>query len=156
MSKIIFRIQPTAKTITQLIKGVRGEGSRRWAGRAMARAPLIRADIGAMLVRKFNNTVVARSLRGQGSEDLPAHFGLDNSSANALVDGMAELIRTSVRTLSQSTCGAVSLRIQAVENNWSNYLSLPGAQYMSRPSNILIPVVKWLLIDPTIDFGQAA
>lgn len=156
MSKIIFKIEPTTNTMTQLMKGVRKEGSRIWAGRAMARAPAIRTGIGTMLVKKFNNTVVAKSLRGQGSEDLPAHFGLNDSMANALADGMAELIQTSVRLLSQSAGGMVSLRIQAIETNWDKYLSLPGAQYVSSPSNVLIPVVKWLLMDPSIDIGQAA
>jgi hypothetical protein len=156
MNKVIFKIEPTSQLMTQLTKGVKREGSKIWAGRAMARAPAIRASIGTMLVKKFNNTVVAKALRGQGSEDLPAHFGLSDSTANALVDGMAELIRNSVRTLSQSAGDIISLRIQAVETDWNNYLSLPGAHYVSHPSIVVIPVVKWLLIDPSIDIGQAA
>lgn len=156
MSKIILRIIPTTKTMSQLMKGVRREGSRIWAGRAMANASTISKSIGDMLVRKFNNSDVAKALRGHGSEDLPAHFGLDNKTANALVDGMGQLIRTSVRILSRGSDSVTSIRIQAIPNDWSEYLSLPGAQYVSNPSNILIPVVKWLLIDPSIDIGQAA
>jgi len=113
-----------------------------------------------MLVKNFNNTAVAKALRGYGSEDLRAHLGLSDSTANALVDGMGDLIRSSVRLLSRgggTTVGTrVSLRIQAIEKDWSNYLNLPGAQYISSPSNITIPVVKWLLMDPTIDVGAAA
>jgi hypothetical protein len=156
MTRIIFNIEPTAKTMTQLIKGVKREGSRIWAGRVLTRAALISQEIGTMLVKIFNNTVVAKALRGQGSEDLPAHFGLDDSTANALADGMAELIRSSVHILSRSQGDTVSIRIQAVEKNWGEYLSLPGAQYISSPSNITIPVVKWLLMDPNIDIGAAA
>lgn len=153
---MIFKIEPTTRMVAQLKKGVRREGSKMWAGRAMARAAEISNDIGNMLVRKFNNSVVARALRGHGSEDLPAHLGLNDSTASALVDGMAQLIRSSVRISRRSNKDTVSIRIQAVERDWNEYLNLPGAQYTSHPSNIVIPVVKWLLIDPNIDIGQAA
>ncbi len=156
MAKIILSIKPNSNTTAQLIKGVRTHGSILLSGRVLANAALISKDIGNMLVRKFNNTAVAKSLRGQGSTDLPAHFGLDDSTVNSLVDGMAELIRSSVNILSRKTKDTVLISIRAVEKDWSKYLSLPGAQYVSKPSNITIPVVKWLLIDPNIDIGQAA
>ncbi len=156
MKKIIFKLEPTSTTMTQLTKGVKKGGSRIWAGRAMANAAVISSDIGNMLVGKFNNTQVARALRGHGSEDLPAYLGLSNSTANTLVDGMAELVRTSVRILSRESVGIMSLRIKAVERDWGKYLKLPGAQYVSNPSKITIPVARWLLIDPNIDIGQAA
>lgn len=160
MARIIFKVEPTTKTISQVIKGVRTEGSKIWAGRAMAHAATISKEIGAMLVKNFNNTAVAKALRGYGSEDLQAHLGLSDSTANALADGMGDLIRSSVRLLSRgggTTVGTrVSLRIQAIEKNWNDYLTLPGAQYVSSPSNITIPVIKWLLMDPSIDIGQAA
>lgn len=149
-------IEPTANIDAQLLKGVKREGSKLWARRAMAKASTISQKIGKMLVTKFNNTPVAKSLRGHGSEDLPAHFGLSDSVANALVDGMGELIRSSVRILSRGSSDQVSLWIQAVPRDWSSYLSLPGAQYVSSPSNVTVPVVRWLLIDPNIDIGQAA
>jgi len=157
MAKIIFNVQPTAKTMVQLAKGVKREGSRIWAGRAMAQAATVSKEIGNMLVKVFNETQVAKALRGQGGTDLPAHLGLDDSTANSLADGMAGLLRTSVRLMSKSAGGgAVSVRIQAVEDNWNEYLGLPGAQYISQPSNITIPVARWLLVDPSIDIGQAA
>lgn len=156
MSKVIFKIEPTADFIAQLEKGVKREGSRVWARRALAGSSIISREIGTMLVRTFENTGVAKALRGHGSEDLPAHFGLNDSTADALVDGMAELIRSSVQILSQDRGGVVSLRIQAIEKDWEKYLSLPGAEYTSYPSNITIPVIKWLLVNPNIDVGQAA
>lgn len=156
MSKIILKIQPTVKTMAQLVKGVNREGSKILVGRALAHASDISNGIGNMLVSKFNNTAVAKALRGQGVEDLPAHLGLNNSTANALVDGMANIIRTSVRILSRSRGNTVSLKIQAVENDWNQYLTLPGAQHISYPSKIIIPVVRWLLMDPSIDIGAAA
>lgn len=155
MAKMIFDIQPTSRTMIQLVKGVRREGSRVWVSRVAARAGAISKDIGNMLVAKFNNSTVAKALRGNG-EDLPAHFGLDDSVANSLVDGMAELIRTSVHILVGGVGGVMSIKIQAVKSDWSEYLELPGASYASQPSNITIPVAKWLLIDPNIDIGQAA
>lgn len=156
MAKIVLKVIPTAKTAAQLVTGVRKEGSRILAGRALAHASEISKGIGNMLVNKFENTAVAKALRGQGVEDLPAHLGLDDSTANSLVNGMAGMIRASVRILSRSGKGAVSLRIQAVEDNWNEYLTLPGAQYVSYPSKVTIPVVKWLLMDPSIDIGTAA
>jgi hypothetical protein len=156
MARINFRIQPSAKTMSQLSNGVKKEGSKAMAARALTNAATISKDIGLMLVAKFNSSIVARSLRGQGSTDLSSHFGLSDSQANSLADGMSELIRKSVRIIGSSAPGSTSIRIQAVEKDWSQYLSLPGAQYVSKPSNITIPVVRWLLIDPSIDIGQAA
>lgn len=156
MAKIILKVIPTAKTMAQSLKGVKMEGSRILAGRALAHASDISKDIGNMLVSKFNNTAVIKALRGQGVDDLPAHLGLSDSTANALANGMAEMIRTSVRILSRSGKNSVSLRIQAVDDDWNKYLSLPGAQYVSYPSKVTIPVVRWLLMDPSIDVGKAA
>jgi len=157
MAKIRFNIEPTASTMNQLAKGVAQGGSRIWTGRAMAHAPAIGKRIGDMLVKTFNDTPVAKALRGKGGDDLPAHFGLDDGTANGLADGMGELIRSSVHLMSQSTGkGTASIRIQAVSANWQEYLALPGAQYTASPSNITIPVAKWLLIDPSIDVGQAS
>jgi hypothetical protein len=156
MAKTVLKIELTGNVTSQLISGVKRMGSRKWAGRALANASLISKDIGNMLVGIFNNTPVAMALKGHGSEDLPAHLGLDDTTANGLVDGMAHLIRSSVRIISRENKNIMSLRIQAVERDWSEYLSLPGAQYVSSPSNITIPVAKWLLIDPNIDIGQAA
>jgi len=154
---ILVSVQPTANTMAQLNKGVKREGSRIWAGRAMAQAATISKEIGNILAKIFNETQVAKALRGQGGTDLPAHLGLDDSTANSLADGMAGLIRASVRMMSKSTSnGVVAVRIQAVKDNWDEYLGLPGAQYISRPSNITIPVARWLLVDPSIDIGQAA
>jgi hypothetical protein len=156
MSKIKFTIETTKQTLSQLAKGVRREGSRLWGRAAIVNGPAVSLGIGTMLVKKFESTAVAKSLRGQGSEDLPAHFGLSDGMASALVDGMGELIRSSVQIISKRDGHSVYLRIRAVSTDWNEYLSLPGAQYISSPSNITIPVAKWLLIDPSIDIGQAA
>lgn len=156
MTKITLNLQPTTQTAAQLTKAVRIGGSRLWARFTLAKASVISQEIGAMLVKTFNATDVAKSLRGQGSDDLPAHFGLDDGTANALADGMASLIKSSVRILSRREGDTVSIKIKAVPSDWSEYLALPGAQYVSSPSNITIPIAKWLLIDPSIDIGQAA
>ncbi len=156
MASRIFKLELASKTTAQLIKGVKVGGSRVFTRRVFAQASSISKEIGAMLVTNFNATPVARSLRGQGLEDLPAHFGLDDGLANDLVDGMSEIIRTSVRILSRGEGDVVSVRIQGIESDWEKYVTLPGAQYISKPSNATIPVVRWLLINPNIDIGQAA
>lgn len=156
MANIIMKLQFTSNTTSQLINGVMSNGSSIFARRAIARGKAISSSIAQMLINTFNNSDVAKALRGQGGTDLPAHFGLTDSAANSLVDGMAVLIGRSVQLVSRRTGSLVSIRIQAVKRDWLEYISLPGAEYISRPSNITIPVVKWLLIDPTIDIGQAA
>lgn len=156
MARINFSIQPNTQTLSQLTNGVRKEGSKAMVGRIFANGQAIAKDISTMLIVKFNESVVAKSLRGQGPEDLAAHFGLSDSVASALADGMADLIGNSVQIAGSSAGGVTSVRIQAVETDWNKYLSLPGARHISQPSNIEIPVVKWLLIDPNIDIGQAA
>lgn len=156
MASIKWTLQSTNLTLERLVKGTKIFGSRLWAKIAITKGKAISDAIGQMLVKNFENTEVAMALRGQGSEDLPAHFGLSDSLANSLVDGMSQLIRSSVKIGSRSESDAVSVRIQAVETNWNDYLSLPGASYVSSQSNIVIPVAKWLLVDPNIDVGQAA
>lgn len=156
MPRIRLKIELTSKTDIQLRQGIKRGGAGEMVSRAFANASVITQDVANMLVAKFNASDVARSLRGQGSVDLPAHFGLDDSTANALVDGMANIIRTSVKLSGSSVGGSASLNIRAVETDWNKYLALPGAQHIAQPSNISIPVVRWMLIDPTIDIGQAA
>jgi len=156
MANNIMRLEFASNTKAQLTKGVIKYGSRAFARSVIARGQIITTAIATMLIKVFNKSDVAKALRGQGGTDLPAHFGLSDSEANSLADGMAGIIGRSVRLVSRRTGGSVSIRIQAVKRDWNEYLSLPGAEYMSRPSNITIPIAKWLLIDPTIDIGQAA
>jgi len=140
----------------QLKKGIKQEGSKKFASRVFAKASIISKDIGNLLVYKFESSIVAKALRGHSATDLPAHLGLSDALANAFVDGMAELIRSSVKLSAHSINGQVVINIKAVEDNWAQYLSLPGAEYISQKSGIVIPVAKWLLIDPNIDIGQAS
>lgn len=156
MARIKFSVQTNSQTLTQLTNGVRQEGSKAMVSRIFANGQSIAKDISLMLISKFNESAVAKSLRGQGQEDLAAHFGLTDVTANALVDGMADLLGNSVQIGGSNTAGVASVRIQAVDTDWNKYLSLPGARHISQPSNIEIPVIKWLLIDPDIDIGQAA
>ncbi len=156
MTRIVVKLQTTSKTLIQLKRGMKKDMSKLFARVAITKGKIISQEIGEMLASTFNNSDVAMALRGQGGEDLPAHFGLSDGDANALVDGMANLIRKSVRIVSQGSIDTASVRIQAVPDDWNEYTSLPGAQYISQPSNITIPVVRWLLIDPNIDIGQAA
>lgn len=155
MARINFKIQLRQNAITELTTGILQHGSKAWSKRVLSRASTISREIGVMLVEIFNNTNVAKSIRGNGSEDLQAHFGLDNQTANSLVDGMGNIIQNSVKILTVGNNGVVSVKIRAIKTNWEEYISLPGAQYISKPSNITIPVIRWLLMDPNIDIGQA-
>jgi hypothetical protein len=112
--------------------------------------------IGDYLASVFEKTDVAKSLRGIGTVDLPAHFGLSDSDANGLVDGMVNILINSVFLGSKITPNGGSLTIRAVATDWEKYTSLPGAKYISEKSGIEIPVVEWMLVNPDIDIGQAA
>ncbi len=156
MARVTFSIQFATNTLAQLRNGVLKEGSRLWSRRVLSQASAISREIGTMLVEIFNNTAVARSIRGGGLEDLQSHFGFSSQTANSLVDGMGELIRSSVKIITVGKNNTVIVKIRAIDKDWNKYLSLPGAEYISQPSNIAIPVLRWLLIDPNIDIGQAA
>lgn len=156
MTRTRLTIQFASNTMAQLNKGVINHGSRAFARSVISRGQVITTAIATMLIKVFNKSEVAKALRGQGGTDLPAHFGLSDSVASSLANGMAVLIGQSVRLVSKRTGGSVSIRIQAVRRDWNEYLSIPGAEYRSQPSNITIPVARWLLVDPTIDIGQAA
>lgn len=151
---IKIELPPTFKD--QLYAGVMSRGSSQFLKRAIAKAPKIAQFIGDMLVKYFNNSAVARSLRGNGPEDLPAHFGRRTETMASMADDMSELIRKSVKFSFRKVELKANIRIVAVEKDWKEYLNLYGAEYISHPSNITIPVMRWLLLDPNIDIGQAA
>jgi len=153
---MIIKIKPATGFDEQLRKGVSSRMIKSLDNRLAINAQKIFEDIGDYIAGVFEKTDVVRSLRGKGSVDLPAHFGLSDSSANELVDGMVNIIINSVSLGSIIKPNGGSLTIKAVKTDWESYLSLPGAQYISKPSNATIPVLAWMLIDPTIDIGQAA
>lgn len=156
MAKINWKLDMPNSAHIDLIEKIRYHGSRLWANVVLSKGGKIRAKISQMLVNAFNETDVAMSLRGKGSDDLPAHFGLSDSLANSLADGMANLIASSVKVITTSSGNSVSVTIKAIDKDWGEYLNLPGASYISSQSDIVIPVAKWMLVDPTIDIGQAA
>jgi len=115
-------------------------------------------DIGEFIAKAAGETEVMKSLRGQGGVDLPAHFGLSDGDANGLVDGMLNIIRGSVVVgfNTQHANGRGTIIIRAVESDFQKFLTLPGASYVSQPSDITIPIMEWMLLDPSIDIGAAA
>lgn len=156
MGNIVFKLDILPETRDQMTRGVKIWGSRIMGYVIMANGMNIGNEINAMLATTLENSDVIKSLRGKGTEDLPAHLGLSDMRANALANGIIELIQTGMTIEQRSENDIISIRINAVQKNWEEYLKIPGAEYISHPSNIIIPVVKWLLIDPGIDIGQAA
>lgn len=153
MSKIT--IEPGTGFDKQFFDGVLTSGGAEFIKRFNARKQNIIKNIGGFLVSRFRQTEVARSLIGNGSVDLPAHFGLNDSQANSLVDNMANIIRKSVRAITVSNEN-IEINIVAIKEDFQDFLSLPFASIISQPSNITIPIMKWMLIDPNIDIGAAA
>ncbi len=151
-----FNLRTTSSFIPRLRQGVLRQGSRVFFNRVAFNSSNIIQKIGGFLASIFEATEVAQSIRGNGSEDLGAHFGLSDARADGLVNGMAELIRNSVRIVTRPTNAGGTVQIRAIPIDYSEFFSLPGASFPSHPSNITIPVMQWLLIDPNIDIGQAA
>jgi len=156
MANIVAKLETTQKTLKQLHSGARRVAFNLLSARAAASAANISKAVGNMLVGVLDSTDIIQSLRGTGSEDLPAHLGLSDSTASSLADGMGEIIKNSVTVIGTRANNSLVIKIQAVSRDWDNYLSLPGARYLSQPSNIEIPVVEWMLVNPNIDIGQAA
>jgi len=154
---MILRVKPAQGFNNQLTNGVSSTMIKILNERLAVNAQAVFIAIGDYIVSVFESTDVAKSLRGKGSVDLPAHFGLSSSQANELVDGMAHIIVNAVHLGSTiNPNGGGSLTIKAVSTNWNEYIALPSAKYVSETSNIEIPVVEWMLVNPDIDIGQAA
>ena len=152
----IIRIKPGAGFDQQLRDGVSTSMFKMLDGKFALNAQKIFEKIGDYIVDIFEKTDVVKSLRGNGSVDLPAHFGLSDEQAEGLVNGMSNIIMNSIVLQSHVRPNGGSLIIKVIKTDWENYLSLPGAQYISQPSNATIPVLEWMLINPNIDIGQAA
>jgi len=156
MPKINIQLIPATGFTKKLRDGVAYNVSRQWTGRVAAQSANITKEIGLLLEEALETSPVMKALRGYGGEDLPAHLGLSDKMANGLANGMIAIIKKSVMLSIRHSKYKASVRIRAGEKNWSEYLQLPGAQYISHPSNTTIPVLRWLLIDPNIDIGAAA
>lgn len=154
-----FNLIPTSNFDAQLRKGVLRRGSKQLISRVIFNISQINQKVGEFLVSTFNETPVVAALRGQTSEDLPAHFGLTDSQAISLVEGMAQIIYDSVQVESKIIDGKALISIRAINTDFAAFLALPEASYVSHGAggtNIVIPVMEWMLIDPNIDIGQAA
>lgn len=136
--------------------------------RCLFRSQNICLNIGEYLATVFNATPVAKALRGElpGTDnDLAAHFGLTNDQAAALAEDMATVIRESVRLRENRRPGEfpVLIEIAAIRRGYNEFLELPNAEYVSKGG--LVPLMRWMLLDPSIDpvtalyeivFGQDA
>jgi len=150
------KLKTSAGFTRDLRRGVLQATSRKALRKVSRRSRRLRERIGQILVTAFDSTAVARGLRGDGTSDLAAHFGLTDSQASRLADNMGNVIRNSVRIMVRQFRLRGAVQIRAVESDFTDFLTLPNASYISQQSGITIPVMQWLLIDPNIDIGQAA
>lgn len=152
----ILKIIPGAGFDQQLIKGVSKFGSIAVNDRVALNFKQIASEIGNFIANVAEQTEVMKSLKGQGGVDLPAHFGLSDGDANGLVNGMLEIIKNSVTLGFISQGDKRTITIRAIESDFQKFLELPGASYVSHPSNVTIPLMQWMLLDPSIDPSTAA
>lgn len=152
----LIKIQPAANFLSQLQRGILKAGTKELFNRIAFNSSKIIQRVGTLLTTSFEATEVVQALRGNSAEDLPAHFGLSDARANQLVLSMSQVIRESISIITKSTNTGGIITINAVSIDYSEFFDLPGAAYSSHPSEITIPVMRWLLIDPDIDIGQAA
>lgn len=147
---------PSPNFVAQLKRGVLKSATKEIFNRIAFNSSKIIQQVGNLLALSFESTEVAQALRGNSLDDLPAHFGLSDSEANQLVAAMSQVIRQSVTISTMPANAGGIIKINAVSTDYAAFLELPDAEYVSSPSNISIPVMRWLLIDPDIDVGQAA
>lgn len=140
---------------TQLKNGVLTDSINLIKNKVSAGFNSLKNSIGNVIIEEFNNTNVVKSLLFGSPIDLQAHFGLSDSEANGLVAGMIKIIKNSVQIIVSNDRNKV-VQIRAIEDSFTEFLSLPGASVISKPSNIRIPIMEWMLLDPNIDIGQAA
>lgn len=154
----IIKIIPGAGFTKQLEDGCVRFGSIALNNRVALNFKQIASEIGIFLANIAAQTDVMRSLRGGGSIDLPAHLGLNDSQSIGLVEGMLDIIRNSVVVgfTTQGGSGRGTINIKAIESDFQKFLELPEASYVSQPSNITIPIMTWLMLDPSVDVGAAA
>ncbi len=150
-----IQIIPGVNFDAQLKNGVLKEATRLIGVKVLVNFPAIKAEIGQLLIRVFLKTEVVRSLLGGGSTDLSAHLGLRPGEGAGLVDGMKNILQSSVSMVTSTKRERV-VQIRAVEADFGAFRTLPGASHINRRSGILVPVIDWMLIDPDIDIGQAA
>jgi len=152
----ILRLIPGVAFDKQLTAGVSKFGSIAVNDRVALNFKSIAASIGEFIANIASQTEVMKSLRGQGGTDLGAHFGLSDSDSAGLVQGMLDIIRNSVTLGFISQGDKRTITIRAIESDFQKFLGLPGASYVSQPSSITIPLMQWMLLDPTIDSSTAA
>lgn len=156
----IIKIVPGENFSSQLENGTIKYGSIALNNRLALNFKSIASEVGNFLASTASQTDVMKSLRGggEGSVDLPAHLGLNDSQSIGLVEGMLNIIRNSVVVAfnTQHANGRGTIIIQAIESDFQKFLELPGAKYVSQPSNIIIPVMEWMMLDPGIDVGAAS
>lgn len=150
-----FSVTPAPGFNKQLRDGVRRNGGNLFVKRILSQRQTIITKVSNLLVNIFESTDVARALRGNSSTDLPAHFGLTDSQASSLTDAMANVIRKSV-SVEQFKNKTFAIKVVAINTTFQEFLNLPNASYISQPSNIRIPLMEWMLLDPNIDIGQAS
>jgi len=152
----IIKIIPGAAFDQQLRTGCLKFGSIAANDRVALNFKQIASEIGNFIAEVASQTEVMKSLRGQGGTDLGAHFGLSDSDSAGLVQGMLDIIRNSVTLGFISQGDKRTITIRAIESDFQKFLGLPGASYVSQPSSITIPLMQWMLLDPTIDSSTAA
>lgn len=146
---------PSSGFDNQLRQGVLRESVRLINAKVSARANFLVRRIADIIVKVFLQTDVVKSLVSRNPVDLPAHFGLSDGQANALVAGMVSVLRDSVSAITSTNAKKV-VQIRAIDTTFDEFKSIVNASYISEQSNIEIPVMEWMLIDPNIDIGQAA
>ena len=151
--RVAISVIPSSQFETQLREGVLVSMRKKLQTCMSIWAEQIQIDVGQFLKHVFDQTEVAKGLRGSGTIDLAAHFGLSSEAAVAMADGMGALIEHSVRV---GTLKGTDIRIgiRAIKDDWDMFMRLPNAAYISG-GGFTIPVMQWLLVDPYVDWDDA-
>ncbi len=144
------------------VRSLNKEVTKQFRNLFVSKKSAILGQIRQLLVSSVANTDVFAGLQGafpnDPDKDLQASFGLTSSQAGSVTQNMLNIISQSVKDTIVGSQGTTLfiVEIKAIDDKFNEFLSIPGASFVSQPSNSAVPWMTWLLINPFVDFPSTA
>lgn len=158
MSRFNLQFSLVKNTTT---RSINKEVAKQFRSLFVSKKSTILGQIRQLLVSSVANTDVFAGLQGafpnDPSRDLQASFGLTGSQASSVTQNMLNVISQSVKDTIVGPKGTTLfiVEIKAIDDKFNEFLSIPGASFVSQPSNASVPWMTWLLINPFVDLPAA-
>ncbi len=158
MSRLTLQFSLNRETTS---RSLNKEVTKQFRNLFVSKKSTILGQIRQLLVSSVANTDVFAGLQGafpnDPDKDLQASFGLTSSQAASITQNMLSIIAGSVKDTIVGSEGNTLfiVEIKAIDDKFNEFLSLPGASFVSTPSNSVVPWMTWLLIDPFTSIDKA-